>query len=103
MRSEKRRLDYLWAVVRPAKSLAARLANLTDEQRAAYDAWVAGQERWRESEPHLNAYERTLNGDVGPQLYCDVQDALFGSAPTIPIDATAADAAEIYRRYAFGD
>jgi len=103
MRNEKRRLDHLWTVVRPAKSVAARLANLTDEQRAVYDAWVVGQERWRGSEPQLNAYQRILNGDVGPQLRRDVQDFLFGSAPTISIDATASDAAEIYRRYAFGD
>lgn len=103
MRSEKRRLAMLISAVRPAKSLAARLANLTPEQHSAYQTWRDQRDQWHRNHPDANAYERVLGGDAGPQLRKNVSDALFGATPVITVEMTEADAVEAYRRFAFGD
>ena len=103
MRSEKRRIAALLGELRPANSLAARLANLTADQQANYQSWRNHADQWQRDYPAADAYERMLEGDAGPRLSRNVADAILGPAPVISLGMTVTDAAECYRRFAFGD
>jgi hypothetical protein len=104
---DKRRLDALIAIVKPANSLAARIDSLTDDQRNYYDEWKAHCDRWNarckaqcddDDEREGRPYARTLDG-FGPDLRDDIYTALYGPKPIIPFTATNDDAARIYKDY----
>lgn len=103
MRSEKRRLDMLISTFRPAKSLGSRLANLTPDQRAAYQIWRNQAGQWHRDHPGANAYERILEGELGPQLRKNVANALFVQMPSITDNMSMEQAAESYARFTRGD
>jgi hypothetical protein len=84
-------------------TIAAKLIKLTDDQRLAYNDWRDRMAIFCASYPDGEAYARIINGDAPPPLRRDVQMALFGAIIGIPLDATDAQASEIYRRAALGD
>lgn len=102
-RELRKRVAALNAAINPAGSLSARLAILTPDQHASYRLWRDHLDQWHRDHPGSGAYERMLDGDEGPHLRSDVQDALFGPTITIPADASDADAAQIYQRFLEGD
>jgi hypothetical protein len=95
---DKRRLDALIAIVKPANSLAARIDTLTADQRDWYDGWKAHCEQWirRNGE---RAYEITLKGRGPVNLREDITIALFGEMPRILETDDYNRAAQIYQRY----
>jgi hypothetical protein len=101
---DKRRLDALIAIVKPANSLAARIEMLTDEQRDYHTAWKVHCDRWMrkckaqcddDDEREGRPYARMIDG-FGPYLRDDIYVALYGTRAVIPITATDDDAARIY-------
>jgi hypothetical protein len=95
---DKRRLDALIAIVKPANSLAARIDTLTADQRGWYDGWKAHCERWMRRNGE-RAYEITLNGRGPVNLRKEISVALFGEMPRILMTDDDNGAADIYRRY----
>lgn len=102
--SDRKQLDALIAIVRPAHSLAAKLETLTDEQRARYDrhsecmlAFIARNDI-DEDGKRGNAYAMTLR-DYGPRLPSPIATALFGDMPKILKTDTEADAARKWMEY----
>jgi hypothetical protein len=94
---DKRRLDALIAIVKPANSSAARIDTLTDDQRDWYDGWKAHCERWIRKNGE-RAYELTLD-NIGPmKLREDISIVLFGEMPRILKTDDDRRAAEIYQR-----
>jgi hypothetical protein len=96
---DKRRLDALIAIVKPANSLAARIDKLTTDQRDWYDGWKAHCERWMRINSDDRAYELTLSGFGPVGLRDDISIALFGEMPRIFQTDDENKAAEIYQRY----
>jgi hypothetical protein len=101
---DRKRLDALIALLKPADSVAARIETLTDDQRRYYLDWKAHFERWMtrcklacddDDEREGRPYARALDG-FGPYLREDIYTALYGPRRTIPITSTDDDAARIY-------
>jgi hypothetical protein len=101
---DRSRLAALIALVKPANSLAARIDNLSDDQREFYHEWKARCDRWvarckaqcnDDDEREGLPYARALEG-YGPTLREDVFTALYGPRMTIPITASDLDAVNIY-------
>ena len=64
---DKRRLDALIAIVKPANSLAARIDMLTDDHRDWFREWNAHCKKWllKNDDEDGRAYKLTLDG-YGP-------------------------------------
>lgn len=85
LNAEKRKLDKLISLARPAGSLTARLASLTENEKARYDEWRTDCSRWFAGfrEPG-RAYEIYLDGSFRPpELDHDLSRKLFDRAPLI--------------------
>jgi hypothetical protein len=95
---DRQRLEALIAIVKPSRSIAARLDMLTDDDRNYFDEWKARCERWMRRYPDGEAYEKHLDG-YSPQLRDDISVALFGEMPRILKTHNDSDAAQIYTRY----
>lgn len=81
-------------------TFAARFAKLKDEQKASYSQWRTVTAAYHEdSSDPAATYARAIAGEFPQELRLDIRDALFGAVPTIPADATDAEAAEIYSRF----
>jgi hypothetical protein len=98
---DKRRLDALIAIVKPANSLAARLDSLTDDQRNWYEGWKTHCERWMRKNGE-RAYQRILEGYGPAGLREDIGIALFGELPRILQTDDDEKAAQIYQRHCNG-
>jgi hypothetical protein len=98
---DRSRLAALIAIVRPAKSLAARVDMLSDTDRNFYEEWKARCERWMLRYPDGEAYEKHLDG-YGPKLLDDVSIALIGEIPRILKTHDDSDAAQIYTGFCNG-
>ncbi|WP_143130872.1 hypothetical protein [Bradyrhizobium arachidis] len=115
---DKRQLAAIIAIVKPAHSLAARLDELTNEQRSCYAEWRASYEKWIErcraqcpedDDPDACLYCRSLEDeDYGPtlprenyepKLRRDVRIALYGLDKFIWANATEEEAERIYKDY----
>jgi hypothetical protein len=100
---DKRRLDALIAIVKPANSLAARLDTLTDNERDWYNGWKAYCDRYIQRHSDGDAYAKHLDG-YGPfgGLRDDIKIALFGETPHIIVSDDIDTAAQRYWRYCNG-
>ncbi|NEV00991.1 hypothetical protein [Bradyrhizobium uaiense] len=99
--SLKKQVAALTAQIKPPNSLAARLDTLTDQQRTQYDrysermsAFIARNDIDEDGNPG-NAYAMTLRG-YGPQLPARINKALFGEMPTLPLNASDEQAAQMW-------
>lgn len=99
----RKRVAALNGAINPAGSLTAKLAKLTNEQQDEYRRWRDRCARYYATDPAGSAYARLISGEQPPPLRRDVRHALFGPDLYIAADATTAEAAEIYRRFALGD
>lgn len=97
----RRRIKALNQAVNPAGSFNARLADLSDEQRAAYGRWRDNLALWHGGPG--NVYKRMLEGDEPPPLRSDVHKALYGTALSTTADMTVPQSAEQYTRLLKGD
>jgi hypothetical protein len=98
---DRKRLDALIAIVKPANSLAARIDTLSDDQRDWYDGWKVYCERWMRGHGE-RAYKLTLEGFSPVGLREDISIALFGETPRILETDDDNKAAQIYQRYCNG-
>jgi hypothetical protein len=105
---DRSRLAALVAHIKPANSLAARLATLADEQRDCYARWKAINERWFERckarhddeiEIEARPFAYMLQGYGPPTLRQDVHIALHGPDTQIATRASEQEAAQSYYRY----
>jgi hypothetical protein len=94
-----RRLASLTAAIRPAKSVAARVAALPVKDQQRYHGWRAACAEHYAAHPDGEAYSLSLAGDHGPWLPGHIKIAVFGVAKDIPADATVEEAATIYQRF----
>jgi hypothetical protein len=86
----RNRLDALFAIVKPANSIAARIDSLTDEQREYFEWYKARCDLWMikckaqcdDDEREGRPYARMLDG-FGPTLRDDVHTALYDYAARI--------------------
>jgi hypothetical protein len=104
---DKSRLAALIVLVRPARSIAARVQTLTDDQRAIYDGWNVRREQWVErcksdcdddNERDGRPYELDLQGRCPAPLRRDISEAVFGKVPRIPIAASDDQAQRIFQK-----
>lgn len=101
---DKRRLDALIAIVKPANSLAARIDTLSDNQRDWFRARNAHCKKWllKNDDEQGRAYRLTLDG-YGPfGLREDISVALFGPAPQILTTDDEQTSAQKYRTHLDG-
>jgi len=101
-RTERRRLDALVAILRPAGSLAARIAALPDQQCATYQDWQARMSEWIARRPNGQAYEAMINGEELPMLRREVRAALFQDVANISETAKLGEVQTIYYDFARG-
>ncbi|MET4799081.1 hypothetical protein [Bradyrhizobium sp. LB11.1] len=106
--SDRKQLGALIAIVKPARSLAARLETLPDEQRDYYARWQARYEQWIERckanhddeiEIEARPYASMLEGRGPPMMNRDVEAALFNETPKILSTDTETDAARKWMEY----
>lgn len=99
---DKKQLEAIIAIVKPAHSLEARLDALNETDRAQYDhyaqrmsAFIARNDIDADGNAG-NAYAMTLRGH-GPQLTKAIATTLFGETPRLLLIDTTDDTAA--RRY----
>lgn len=82
---DRSRLQALILLVRPARSIAAHMQRLSDEQRDWYQGWAAHWAQWmqRHDDEDGRAYGATLQGFGPIQCRPDIHAALFGATPQI--------------------
>lgn len=97
-----RRLAALERLARPANSLPARLASLTENEKARYDEWRADCGRWAaQFKQPGDLYEAmTENGFRPPQLDFDISRKLFDRPPHIMKGDSLDDARRKYENFA---
>ncbi|WP_038956354.1 hypothetical protein [Bradyrhizobium japonicum] len=102
---DKKQLDAIIAIVKPAHSLEARLEKLSDERRAYYARWKARFEQWSErckaddsldDEPDARPYASMLAGHGPPMMRRSVETALFGETPRVLLNASDEHAAQMW-------
>lgn len=101
---DRSRLQALILLVRPSRSIAARVQTLNDTDRAQYDhysermsSFIARNDIDEYGEPG-NAFAMTLRG-YGPRLPETINTALFGATPQILKTDNDNDAADKFRGY----
>lgn len=94
-----RRLAALTAALRPAKSVAARVAALPAIDQQRFWRWRSARDSWAAQHPDGEAYRLSLAGEHGPWLSPIIAAAVFGVTPKIYADATVDEAANIYRAF----
>lgn len=80
-----RRMTAVEAILRPAGSLAARLASLNPDERDRYEQWRTNCSRWVAGFAGPgDAYEAVCeDGFEAPSLDFDISRKLFGCPPRI--------------------
>lgn len=100
----RKQLAALLAIVKPARSIAARLDALSDDDRAAYERYSERLSEWIKAsearndmddiEPAARPYARMIDG-YGPQLPARISNALYPT-PKLPINASDEQAARMW-------
>jgi hypothetical protein len=101
---DRSRVQALMLLVRPSRSIAARVQTLNDTDRAQYDhyfermsSFIARNDIDEDGEAG-RAFAMTLRG-YGPRLPEPINTALFGATPQILKTDNESDAARKYTDY----
>lgn len=96
---DRARLAALILLVRPARSIAARVQRLSDEHRDWYQGWVNYWQQWIARNPDGEAYGLTLQGYGPTRCRPDISVTLFGELPRILDTLSDDQAQQVYRDY----
>ncbi|MCK1524747.1 hypothetical protein [Bradyrhizobium sp. 17] len=102
---DRNRFGAIIARIKPPRSLAARLDIIEDEQRNYYARWKARFDQWLdrckakhddEIEIEARPYANMVAGQGPPAMRRSVEIALFGASPTVPLNASDEQAAQMW-------
>lgn len=98
MRRElRRRLSSLEAIVRPADSVASKIAALAPSEWAIYRDWHEDYLAWiRGFDDPDGAYVALISGNCGPEMPVHLGEKLLGPTISISPDDTVESAAKKY-------
>lgn len=95
----RKRIETLAAVIRPARSVAARVEELPDADRQLYRRWRLACVDWHQKFNRSDAaYQAYLDGESFPELPYRLEIAIFGLPVEVLKTETLADAAEKWRQ-----